>query len=263
MKLPGIASAGQGLIGDIGGAATGGIKSLQGGIGGAHAKQENSDLSKVVEDLLHDKLMGKMGGAAGASSPFGAQQAPTLGGLQMPKSGGPAANSFGGLQLPKFGGDHGPVVHGGQQSPLQGAQQENGDLKKLLSDLLQQRSSGTQGQPQALGGQGGENDDLMKLLSDLLKGGGGAQGAGANPFGAQQAGGQQPAAGSLIQPQAGGLGGQNDDLMKLIEDLLKDKSSAGGAGASGASGDSGNPMHLLQQEGEQLKGLQSMMQQTA
>ena len=261
MKLPGIASAGSGLIGEIGSTATTGIRGLQGGAGGAQAKQENSDLSKVVEDLLHDKLMGKMGGAGGASSPFGAQQAPTLGGLQMPKLGGGAMpNSFGGLQLPRGEGGHGPVVHGGAQA--QGAQQENGDLKKLLSDLLQQRSGGAQGgQPQALGGQGGENGDLMKLLEDLLKGrNGGAQGAASNPFGAQQLGGQQPAAGSLIQPQSGGVGGENEDLMKLIEDLLKGQMSASGAGGSSGSG---NPMHLLAQEGDQLKDMQAMMQKTA
>jgi len=226
MKLPGMASAAQGLTGEIGGAAASGLKSLRGGLEGAHAKQENSDLSKVVEDLLHDKLMDKMGGGGGASSPFG------------------------GLQMPKFGGGHGPVVHGGQQSPLQGAKQENGDLMKVLADLLKDRAGGARAQPQALGGQGGENEDLMKLLADLLKDRtGGAKGATASPFGAQAPGGQQ---------QAGGLGAQNEDLMKLIIDLLKDKSSAS------AGGDSDNPvMHLLQQQGEQLKGLQSMMQSQA
>jgi hypothetical protein len=224
MKLPGIASITQGLTGEIGGVAASGFKSLQSGIGGAHARQENSDLSKVVEDLLHDKLMDKMGGGGAAS----------------------------GLQASRFGGGHGPVVQGGGQSPLQGAKQENGDLMKLLADLLKDRSGGAQGQPQALGGQGGENGDLMKLLADLLKDrSGGAQGAGASPFGGQ----------ALQQAQAGGLQGENEDLMKLIADLLKDKSAAGGAGDSG---DSGNPvMHLLQQQGEQLKGLQSMMQSQA
>ncbi len=228
MKLPGIASVAQGLTGEIGGAAASGFKSLQGGIGGAHAKQENSDLSKVVEDLLHDKLMDKMGGGGAASGPLG------------------------GLQASRFGGGHGPVVHGGGQSPLQGAKQENGDLMKVLSDLLQQRSGGAQGQPQALGGQGGENGDLMKLLADLLRDrSGGAQGAGASPFGGPP----------LQQAQAGGLQGENEDLMKLVADLLKDKSAAGGAGDSG---ESGNPvMHLLQQQSEQLKGLQSMMQSQA
>jgi hypothetical protein len=245
MKLPGIASAGSGLIGEIGGAASTGIKGLPGGAGGAHAKQENSDLSKVVEDLLHDKLMDKMGGGA-ASSPFGGQQAPKLGGLQ----------------LPKFEGGHGPVVHGGGQSALQGAKQENGDLMKVLEDLLKQRSGGAQAQPQAAGGLGGENDDLMKLLMDLLKGRSqGSQGAAASPFGAQGLGGQQQAGGLGGQQQLGGLAGQNEDLMKLIEDLLKDKSSASGVGDSADAGS--NPMHLLQQQGEQLKGLQAMMQQTA
>ena len=229
MKLPGIASVAQGLTGEIGGAAASGLKSLQGGTGAAHARQENSDLSKVVEDLLHDKLMDKMGGGGGASSPLG------------------------GLRSSPFGGGHGPVVHGGQQSSLQGAKQENGGLMKVLSDLLKERSAGAQAQPQALGGQAVENDDLMKLLADLLEDRiGRAKGAAASPFGAQNLGGQQ---------QAGGLGGQNEGLMKLIEDLLKDKSSTS---ANGDSGDSGNPvMHLLQQQSEQLKGLQSMMQSQA
>ncbi len=225
MKLPGIASVAQGLTGEIGGAAASGFKSLQGGIGGAHARQENSDLSKVVEDLLHDKLMDKMGGGGAASGPLG------------------------GLQATRFGGGHGPMVRGGEQSPLQGARQENGDLMKVLSDLLRQRSGGAQGQPQALGRQGGENGDLMKLLADLLKDrSGGAQGAGASPFGGQP----------FQQAQAGGLQGENEDLMKLVADLLKDKSAAGD------SGESGNPvMQLLQQQSEQLKGLQSMMQSQA
>lgn len=229
MKLPGIASAGQGLVGGIGGAASTGIKGLPGGAGGADARRENSDLSKVVEDLLHDQLMNKMGGGGAASSPLG------------------------GSQMPRIEGGHGPVVHGGGQSPLQSAKQENGDLMKVLSDLLQKRTGGAQAQPQAAGGQDDETDDLMKLLTDLLKGRSkGTQGAAASPFGAQNLGGQQP---------AGGLGAENDDLMKLVEDLLKDQSSASGTGDSADS--SSNPMHLLQQQGGQLKGLQAMMQQTA
>ena len=246
MKLPGIASAGPGLIGEMGRVASTDIKGLIGSTDGEHAKPTNSGLSKVVDQLLHnklmDKLMDKMGGGV-PPNPFGGL--PKLGG-----GAGPA--SFGGLRMPKIEGGHGPMVPGGGQSPLQGARQENGDLMKVLSDLLQKRSGRAQGQPHAAGGQGGETDDLMKLLTDLLKGrSGGAQGASANPFGAQNLGGQQ---------QAGGLGGENQDLMKLVEDLLKDASSASGAGDSA---DSSNPMYLFQQRGEQIKGLQAMMQQSA
>jgi hypothetical protein len=51
-----------------------------GGVGAQQgAKTENEDLSKVVEDLLHDRMMGKMGGGDAAS---GAGQADSSGGAQ-------------------------------------------------------------------------------------------------------------------------------------------------------------------------------------
>jgi len=174
IKFPGIGGAAAGVLGEAGGigARTIGTMLRSPNGGASQTRQENSDLSKVVEDLLHDKLMDKMGGGA--------------------------ANALGGLPL-------------GGHSPMAGAMKENGDLKKLLGDLLQQGAGAARGaaQPQQqsplqtenddlkkllgdllkslIGGQGaaqpqqsglqGENQDLMKLLSDLLKGGG-TQGAG-------------------------------------------------------------------------------------
>jgi len=161
IKLPGMTSGLSGAFGEAGGlgAPTIGtaLRSPSGGVG--QATQENSDLSKVVEDLLHDKLMDKMGGAGGGA--------------------GGGASPLGGLQLPEAEGGHGPMVpqqsFGGLQAQggqsLQGAQKENGDLMKLVGDLLKSRTGGAQGtaaQPQQSGVQG-ENNDLMKMLQDLLE----------------------------------------------------------------------------------------------
>ena len=137
MKLPGISAGASRLAGatDESGGAAGAMKTMgnvlhlpQGGAAGA--RQENSDLSKVVEDLLHDKLMGKMNGSAGGGTdPLGSRHLPQAEGGQGPEVARP---SFGGLQ------------QSGGQSPLQGLQQENGDLKKLLQDLL--KPGGSDGQ---------------------------------------------------------------------------------------------------------------------
>lgn len=250
IKFPGAGAAASGVLGEAGGAAA---SLMKGGIGAqtigtvlhspnggaSQAKQENSDLSKVVEDLLHDKLMDKMGGAGGpggAASPFGG-----------------AASPLGGLHLPRMEGGHGPVVHQGGlgglqglggQSPLQGAQKENGDLKNLLGDLLKQRTGGSQGaaQPQQQSPLQGENDDLKKLLGDLLKSLTGGQGA-------QQA-----------QPQQSALQGENQDLMKLLSDLLK----GGGAQGAGDSDQASDPASMLEnvlKQNKQMKSVLGAMQQ--
>jgi len=221
IKFPGVGAAASGVLGRAGGVAQATIGTvLQPGGGGAagHVKQENSDLTKVVQDLLHDKLMSRMGGAEGP--------------------------------LAKLGGGHGPVVHGGglgglqqQPGPMHSAMKENGDLKKLLGDLLQDRIGG--GQPAAQARPQSplqtENDDLKKLLGDLLKSLTGGQGA-------QQA-----------QPRQSALQGENEDLMKLLSDLLK-----GGGGAQGAgegSGKSGGLLEHVMKQNEQMKSVLGAMQQ--
>lgn len=234
MKLPGISAGASRLAGatDESGGAAGAMKTMgnvlhlpQGGAAGA--RQENSDLSKVVEDLLHDKLMGKMNGSAGGGTdPLGSRHLPQAEGGQGPEVARP---SFGGLQ------------QSGGQSPLQGLQQENGDLKKLLQDLL--KPGGSDGQAAPGGAQSGQGLEMPRFRIGTV----------AQPpqgQGAQQAGAQ----------------GENGDLMKLVEDLLKDKSAS--QGASGDAQSSGpqdlmqQMMQSLQQENEKMKGLMSMMQQS-
>ena len=231
IKFPGIGGAAAGVLGQAGGigAQTIGtlLRSPHGG-GAQQTQQENSDLSKVVEDLLHDKLMDKMGGAGGAASPFG------------------------GLQRPLGEGGHGPVVHpgalGGPQSlgglqlgghsPMQGAVKENGDLKKLLGDLLQQGGGQGVGQAQQQSPLQTENGDLKKLLGDLLKSLTGGQGA------------------AQAQPQQqSGLQGENQDLMKLLSDLLK------GGGAQGAddSDSASDPASMLENVLKQNKQMKSVL----
>ena len=106
MKMSKVATTALGLSSTLsgGGSGAGGASALQGleggaeagaahlpfrigtvvhpGAGGVGAQQgaqtENEDLSKVVEDLLHDRMMGKMGGNA----PSGAGQADSAGGPQ-------------------------------------------------------------------------------------------------------------------------------------------------------------------------------------
>ena len=233
IKFPGIGGAAAGALGEAGGIGAQTIGTvLRSPHGGAsQTQQENTDLSKVVDDLLHDKLMDKMGGAGGAANPFG------------------------GLQRPLGEGGHGPVVHpgalGGPQplgglqlgghSPMQGALKENGDLKKLLGDLLQQGGGQGIGQGQQQSPQQTENGDLKKLLGDLLKSLTGGQGA--------------------AQPRQSGLQGENQDLMKLVSDLLK------GGGAQGADdSDSGNdPASMLEnllKQNKQMKSVLGAMQQS-
>ncbi len=233
IKFPGIGGAAAGALGEAGGigAQTIGtvLRSPHGG-GAQQTQQENTDLSKVVGDLLHDKLMDKMGGG---SSPFGGLQRPLGEGGHGPvvhQGGLGGAQSFGGLQL-------------GGHSPMQGAQKENGGLKKLLGDLLQQGGGQGIGQGQQ-SPQQTENGDLKKLLGDLLKSLTGGQGA-------AQAQPQQPS----------GLQGENQDLIKLVADLLK-----GGGGAQGADdSDSGNdPASMLEnllKQNKQMKSVLGAMQQ--
>ena len=107
MKMSKVATAALGLSGTLsgGGSGEGGASTLQGLEGGAEAgaahlpfrigtgvhpgtggigsqqgaQTENEDLSKVVEDLLHDRMMGKMGGG---DAPSGAARADSSGGPQ-------------------------------------------------------------------------------------------------------------------------------------------------------------------------------------
>ena len=233
IKFPGIGGAAAGVLGEAGGigAQTIGTLLRSPNGGASQTKQENSDLSKVVEDLLHDKLMDKMGGAGGAAGALGGLHRP-LGegghGPMVPQGalGGP--QSLGGLQL-------------GGHSPMSGAMKENGDLKKLLGDLLQQRAGGAQGaQPQQPSPLQTENDDLKKLLGDLLKALTGGQGA--------------------AQPQQSGLQGENQDLMKLLSDLLKGGGTQG-AGDSDAGNDPASMLENVLKQNKQMKSVLGAMQQ--